>query len=166
VDVIVSGHTSPDLRLPELGGALATSAGAYGRFLTRIELTLDPVQHRCSRVSATQVAVTHDLLPIRAPRRSWTGRWPRPRRWPAARRPPRRGLTKSSSSAGESTLGDVVADAHLAAGEEERCGDCLHQLRWTPGRSARRRHHLRPGLRRPALRKHAGHLHPAPARSC
>src|SRR5215831_17254809 len=53
VDVIVSGHTHQVYVCPDLGGALATSAGAYGRFLTRIELDVDPVQHRLLSRRAT-----------------------------------------------------------------------------------------------------------------
>src|SRR5262249_51678549 len=63
VDVIVSGHTHQAYVCPDLGGALTTSAGAYGRFVTRIELDLDPVQHRVLSRKASQVAVTHDLAP-------------------------------------------------------------------------------------------------------
>jgi len=119
VDVIVSGHTHQTYVCPELGGALATSAGAYGRFLTRIELTLDPVQHKVLSRRATQVAVTHDVAPD--PRaKAIVDRAVAEAAPLASRRVGRLavGLTKSSSSAGESTLGDVVADAHLAAGKK------------------------------------------------
>ncbi|HUM12513.1 MAG TPA: bifunctional metallophosphatase/5'-nucleotidase [Myxococcaceae bacterium] len=117
VDVIVSGHTHQAYVCPELGGALATSAGAYGRLLTRIELEVDPVQHRLLWRRATQVPVTHDIEPDPRAKvivdRAVADAAPL-----ASRRVGRLavGLTKSASNAGESTLGDVVADAHLAAG--------------------------------------------------
>ncbi len=63
VDVIVSGHTHQAYVCPDLGGALATSAGAYGRLLTRIELDVDPTQHRVLSRRATQVPVTHAIPP-------------------------------------------------------------------------------------------------------
>ncbi|HVP63155.1 MAG TPA: bifunctional metallophosphatase/5'-nucleotidase [Myxococcaceae bacterium] len=119
VDVIVSGHTHQAYVCPEIGGALATSAGAYGRLLTRIELALDPVQHTVLSRRATQVAVTHDLEPD--PRaKAVVDRAVADAAPLATRRVGRlaAGLTKSASNAGESTLGDVVADAHLAAGRK------------------------------------------------
>ena len=123
VDVIVSGHTHQAYVCPELGGALATSAGAYGRFLTRIELELDPVQHRVLSRRAMQVAVTHDLAPdVRA--RAIVDRAVAEAAPLASRRVGRLAvsLTKTPSSAGESTLGDAVADAHLAATRKNGAG--------------------------------------------
>ena len=76
VDVVVSGHTHQAYVCPDLGGMLVTSAGAYGRLLTRISLELDPVQHRVLSRSAVQVAVTHDLPPTPGFRRSSTGPCP------------------------------------------------------------------------------------------
>jgi 5'-nucleotidase len=116
VDVIVAGHTHQAYICPDLGGALATSAGAYGRFLTRIELDVDPVHHRVLSRRATQVPVTHDIAPdARAQaivERAVAAAAPL-----ASRKVGRLAvsLTKSPSSAGESSLGSAVADAHLAA---------------------------------------------------
>lgn len=119
VDVIVSGHTHQAYVCPELGGALATSAGAYGRLLTRIELEVDPVQHRLLSRRATQVPVTHDIEPD-ARAKVIVDRAVAEAAPVGSRRVGRLavGLTKSASNAGESTLGDVVADAHLAAGRK------------------------------------------------
>ncbi|HZJ56523.1 MAG TPA: bifunctional metallophosphatase/5'-nucleotidase [Myxococcaceae bacterium] len=116
VDVIVSGHLHQAYVCPDLGGALVTSAGSFGRFLTRIELDLDPVQHRVLSRKASQVAVTHDLAPDARAKaivdRAIANAAPL-----ANRRVGRlaAGLSRSPNEAGESTLGDVVADAHLAA---------------------------------------------------
>ena len=115
VDVIVSGHTHQAYVCPDLGGALATSAGAYGRFVTRIELDVDPVQHRVISRKATQVAVTHDLAPDARAKaivdRAVTDAAPL-----AGRRVGRLAvnLSRKATDAGESALGDAVADAHLA----------------------------------------------------
>ena len=116
VDVIVSGHTHQTYVCPDLGGALATSAGSYGRFLTRIELEVDPVQHRLLSRKATQIPVTHAIAP--EPRAQEVVAQAVAAAAPLAeRRVGRLGvaLTKKATSAGESTIGDVVADAHLAA---------------------------------------------------
>jgi len=116
VDVIVSGHTHQAYVCPELGGALATSAGAFGRFLTRIELELDPVQHRVLSRRATQVPVTHAIDPD--PRAKAVVDQAVAAAAPLAGRRVGRlavGLTRAASKAGESTLGDAIADAHLAA---------------------------------------------------
>ncbi len=116
VDVIVSGHTHQAYVCPELGGALATSAGAYGRLLTRIEFELDPVQHRVLSRHATQVAVTHAIDPD--PRAKAVVDQAVAEAAPLASRRVGRlavGLTRAPSNAGESTLGDAIADAHLAA---------------------------------------------------
>jgi 5'-nucleotidase len=116
VDVIVSGHTHQTYVCPDLGGALTTSAGAFGRFLTRIELEVDPVQHRVLSRRATQVPVTHDLAPD-ARAKSIVDRAVADAAPLANRRVGRLAATlgRSPNEAGESLLGDVVADAHLAA---------------------------------------------------
>ena len=115
VDVIVSGHTHQAYICPDLGGALTTSAGAFGRFVTRIELDLDPVQHRVLSRKATQVPVTHDIPPD-ARAKSIVDRAVAQAAPLAGRKVGRLAVTLSrkASEAGESALGDAVADAHLA----------------------------------------------------
>jgi 5'-nucleotidase len=116
VDVVVSGHTHQAYICPELGGALVTSAGSYGRLLTRISLEVDPVQHRVLSRSAVQVPVTHDLPPD--PRVQAIVDRAVSRAAPLAQRAVGRlaaRLTRSGGTSGETTLGDLVADAHLAA---------------------------------------------------
>ena len=116
VDVIVSGHTHQAYVCPDLGGALATSAGSFGRFVTRIELELDPVQHRVLSRQATQVPVTHDVAPD-AQAKSIVDQAVADAAPLASRRVGRLAATlaRSLNEAGESTLGSAVADAHLAA---------------------------------------------------
>ena len=115
VDVIVSGHTHQTYVCSDLGGALTTSAGAFGRFLTRIELDLDPVQHRVLARKATQVAVMHDIAPD-ARAKAIVDRAVADAAPLAGKRVGRLavGLSRKASEAGESSLGSVVADAHLA----------------------------------------------------
>jgi 5'-nucleotidase len=119
VDLIVSGHTHQTYVCPDLGGALATSAGAFGRFLTRIDLEVDPVQHRVLSRRATLVPVTHDIPPDPQAQAIVTRAVAAAA--PVANRRVGRlaaGLSRSPNDAGESPLGDVVADAHLAAGRK------------------------------------------------
>jgi 5'-nucleotidase len=116
VDVIVSGHTHQTYVCPDLGGALATSAGSYGRFLTRIELEVDPVQHRLLSRRASQVPVTHAIAPD--PRAQEVVAQAVAAAAPLAERRVGRlavALTKKATSGGDSTIGSVVADSHLAA---------------------------------------------------
>jgi 5'-nucleotidase len=116
VDLVVSGHTHQAYLCPDLGGTLVTQAGAFGRFLTRVLLTIDPTQHRVVEKVATQVPVTHDLPPDptvgRIVDKAVSDAAPL-----ARRRVGRLGVTLSrgQNAAGEAPLGDVVADAQLAA---------------------------------------------------
>ena len=123
VDVIVSGHLHQTYVCPELAGMLATSAGAYGRFLTRIELDLDPAQHRVLSRTATQVPVTHDLAPD-ARAKAIVDRAIADAAPLANRKVGRLAVTlsRSPNEAGESTLGNAVADAHLAATRKNGAG--------------------------------------------
>ena len=123
VDVVVSGHTHQTFVCPDLGGALVTSAGSYGRLLTRISLEVDPVQHRVLSRSANQVLVTHDIPPD--PGAQAIVERAVAKAAPMAQRPVGRlvaRLSRSGGATGESPLGDVVADAHLAATREARAG--------------------------------------------
>ena len=115
VDVVVSGHTHQAYVCPDLGGALVTSAGAYGRLLTRIELDVDPVQHRVLSRNATQIAVTHDVAPD-ALAKAIVDRAVAAAAPLAGRKVGRLAvsLARKTNDAGESALGDAVADAHLA----------------------------------------------------
>ena len=121
VDVVVSGHTHQAYVCPDLGGALVTSAGSFGRLLTQITLELDPVQHRVLSRSAVQVHVTHDVPPD--PRVEAVVERAVAKAAPLAQRAVGRltaRLSRSGGASGESPLGDVVADAHLAATRDAR----------------------------------------------
>jgi len=123
VDVVVSGHTHQIYVCPDLAGALVTSAGSFGRLLTRISLEVDPIQHRVLSRSAVQVPVTHDLPPD--PKIQALVDRAVARAAPLAQRAVGRlttRLSRSGGASGESPLGDVVADAHLAATRDARAG--------------------------------------------
>ena len=118
IDAVVSGHTHRTY-LCRRNGRLVTSAGSQGRFVTDIELQLDPVSHRVVGSSATQIAVRSELasgaknLEVEALVNAYTAdATPLTERVVASIA---EDITRRASPTGESALGDLVADAHLAA---------------------------------------------------
>ena len=114
VDVVVSAHTHRAY-ICNLGGKLVTSAGSYGRFVTQIELTIDPASRdvvaarrgeslRLPGDPAGRVANG----PSRALREARAGAGTRGGRLGAP-------FSRRMNADGESPLGQLVADAHLAA---------------------------------------------------
>lgn len=119
VDVVVSGHTHQAYDCV-LGGRLVTSAGSYGRLLTKIDLTIDPSLLRVKEKHARNVPVTHDLPPDpevarlvadykekAAPLAGRIVGYLKTDALGSAK------LTQSRSC--ETSLGDLIADAQLAA---------------------------------------------------
>jgi 5'-nucleotidase len=62
VKVVVSAHTHQAYDCV-LGGRLVTSAGSYGRLITRIDLTFDPHLRRVTDRRAENIVVTRDVPP-------------------------------------------------------------------------------------------------------
>jgi 5'-nucleotidase len=62
IDVVISGHTHQAYDCL-LDGRLVTSAGSYGRLVTKIDLALDPVARRVVDKHARNIPVTRDLPP-------------------------------------------------------------------------------------------------------
>lgn len=62
IDVVVSGHTHQAYDCT-IGGRLVTSAASYGRLVTQIDLTIDPIGHRVVAKHARNVPVTRDVTP-------------------------------------------------------------------------------------------------------
>jgi 5'-nucleotidase len=124
IDVVVSGHTHRPY-VCRLGGRLVTSAGAEGRFVTDIDLTVDPRGGDVLASEARQLAVIHagsNPLAKRYPPVAPDPRvaalvehW-RERIAPLARRVVGRveqSLTRRADINGETALGEVIADAQL-----------------------------------------------------
>jgi 5'-nucleotidase len=114
VDVIVSGHTH-QAYVCKLDGRLVTSAGSYGRFVTDIDLTLDPSTRDVTAATAVnrplvdeapragaQVALIQRYTGLAEPLQRVVGRVAS-------------GFDRRLNNDGESTMGRVIADAHLAA---------------------------------------------------
>jgi 5'-nucleotidase len=117
IQVVVTAHTHQGY-LCKLGDKYITQGASYGRLLTQLTLSVDPVAHRLLGVKARNIVVdpklyapTADIATLQAQveARSHT-QLNRPIARIAARQVDRR-----LNAAGESALGDLVADAQLAA---------------------------------------------------
>jgi len=114
--VVVTAHTHQAYNC-QVDGRVVTSAGSFGRLVTAIDLTIDPVHGALQEVHAENVAVTHDLTPNADVAEMV-------RRYEALAAPvtqkvvgyQRGTLTREPKAAScETPLGDVIADAQLAA---------------------------------------------------
>ena len=164
VDVVISGHTH-QAYICEIDGRLVTSADKFGTLVTAIDLKLDPATRDVISAKAGNTIVrTSSRKGSRADRadrvRMRRSRRPSPTAAPA---PSPRRLSRVPNLTGESVLGDVVADAQLAATRSEdqwRRRDGLHQSRRHPHRhrdEGRRRGELCGCVRRAAVPQPPGH---------
>jgi 5'-nucleotidase len=127
IRVVVSAHTHRAY-VCERAGKLLTSAGSYGRYLTELELRIDPAAHRVLNAGADNLAVINDLAgspdaAIYPPLEQDGAVAALVARYdalaaPLAERVVGRisaDLTRETNAAGESALGDLVADIMLSA---------------------------------------------------
>ena len=115
IKVVVSAH-SHNFYNCEIRGHRLTSAGSFGRLYTNIGLSIDPKSGEIVGVDARNIIATHDV--VRDPKQTAIIA----RYKPAVDRMAARVVGSASgfldrinNEAGESTLGDVVADATLFA---------------------------------------------------
>ncbi len=116
VDVVVSGHTHRAYNC-RIDGKLVTSADSAGRMLTEIDLTLDPATRDVTQSVADNVIVATQGF-AKDPRQTALIAAYQAVAKPLAERVVGRlaaPLTRESNPAGENTIGQVVADAQLAA---------------------------------------------------
>jgi 5'-nucleotidase len=115
IDVVASAHTHQAYNC-RLDGRLVTSASSFGRLVTDLELTIDHQTKDISKDSATNVIVTRDVAADPAETKivnkyaTLSG--------PIAHRVVgsiTTDITRAQTPAGESALGDVIADSQLAA---------------------------------------------------
>ncbi|MBI5534061.1 MAG: 5'-nucleotidase C-terminal domain-containing protein [Deltaproteobacteria bacterium] len=115
VSVVITGHTH-EAYVCDMQGKLVTSAASYGRLVTQIDLGVDEVNGKVVSKHAENIAVTRDVardvaLTTLLDRYRKVGA-------PIANRVIGRitgSLTRLGNQAGETYLGDVIADAQLAA---------------------------------------------------
>jgi 5'-nucleotidase len=115
VDLVISGHTHRAYNC-RIGGRLVTSADKYGTLVTAIDLVLDPQTRDVIRAGAQNVIVRESYAPD--PRQTRLIEQYEQLAAPLARRVVGRleaALPRDNNAAGESVLGQVVADAQLAA---------------------------------------------------
>ena len=116
VDVVVSGHTH-QAYVCRIDGRLVTSSLSYGRVLTPIDLTLDRATRDVVASEAENIVVDRSRFPEDPAVASYVERIVKISQASAGRVVGRISgeFTATANAAGESNLGDLVADAHLAA---------------------------------------------------
>ena len=148
VEVVVTGHTHEEFICKRPDGKLMTQAGNYGRMATKIDLTVNPATGKVLKKEANNHVVVNDIVlkdahdnPIPLPQ----GYAPLPKdkeqdalvqRYAAltAKRADvvvaQLGgmLIRLANKAGESTLGDVIADAYLLGSSDASYGPSAAQI--------------------------------------
>ena len=126
VDVVVSGHTH-QAYVCQIDGRLVTSGDKYGTLVTAIDLKLDPKSRDVISAKADNVIVRSNNLPRDAQQAALIEAYDKLAA-PIANR--RAGsiietLSRVPGEAGESTLGDIIADAQLAATKADANGGAV-----------------------------------------
>lgn len=126
VDIVVSGHTH-QAYVCTIDGRLVTSADKYGTILTEIEVKLDRKTRDIISAKAGNTIVRTDAFAKDAEQTKLIAAYDE-RAKPIAGRPAGRiadSLLRDPNRAGESVLGDIIADAQLAATEAEANGGAV-----------------------------------------
>jgi 5'-nucleotidase len=116
VDVVVSGHTHRAY-VCNIDGRLVTSGDQYGTIVTAIDLKLDPVTRDVINAKADNTIVRSATLAKNAEQTALLEAYDKLAA-PIANRPAgavTETLSRTPNNAGESPLGDIIADAQLAA---------------------------------------------------
>jgi len=116
VDIVISGHTH-QAYICEIDGRLVTSGDKYGTLVTAIDLKLDPVTRDIVSASAENNIVRVPELDKNPDQTALLEAYDRVAA-PIANRPAgavTETLSRVPNHAGESPLGDIIADAQLAA---------------------------------------------------
>ena len=125
VDLFITGHTHQAYNCV-IDGRPVTSAASFGRIVTDLDLTLDRETGDVTSVSANNVIVTRDV-----PKDSFITALMA--KYDAIAAPLRNriigsitaDITRTNNAAGESALGDVIADAQLDATNDPGFGDAV-----------------------------------------
>lgn len=126
VDIVVSGHTH-QAYVCNIDGRLVTSADKYGTILTEIDVRLDPRTRDVISAKAGNTIVRIDALAKDAGQTRLIAAYDE-RAKPIAGRSSGKiteALLRDPNQAGESVLGDIVADAQLAATAAEADGGAV-----------------------------------------
>jgi 5'-nucleotidase len=115
VDVVISGHTHQGYNC-EIDGRLVTSGSSFGRLVTDVDLTIDRATGEVTSASANNLIVTRDVA--KDPSETALIAKYNAIAAPLANRvigSITANITRTNNAAGESALGDVIADAQLYA---------------------------------------------------
>jgi 5'-nucleotidase len=116
VDIVVSGHTH-QAYVCEIDGRLVTSGDKYGTIVTAIDVKLDPASRDIVSARANNTIVRTEAYAKNPEQTALIEAYDRVAA-PIANRPAgsiTETLSRVPNNAGESPLGDVIADAQLAA---------------------------------------------------
>lgn len=129
VDVVVSGHTHRAY-VCQIDGRLVTSGDKYGTLVTAIDLKLDPATRDIVSARAENVIVANASLAKDPEQTALIDAYDKLSA-PIANRPAgsvTQTLSRVPNDAGESALGDVIADAQLAATRDAKDGSAVIAL--------------------------------------
>ena len=129
VDVVVSGHTHRAY-VCDIDGRLVTSGDKYGTLVTAIDLKLDPATRDIVSAKAENVIVANASL-AKDPEQTALIEAYDKLSAPIANRPAgsvTQTLSRVPNESGESALGDVIADAQLAATKDAKDGSAVIAL--------------------------------------
>lgn len=129
IDVVVSGHTHRAY-VCDIDGRLVTSGDKYGTLVTAIDLKLDPATRDIVSARAENVIVANASLAKDPEQTALIDAYDKLSA-PIANRPAgsvTQTLSRVPNEAGESALGDVIADAQLAATRDAKDGSAVIAL--------------------------------------
>jgi 5'-nucleotidase len=125
VDLVVSGHTHQPYSCV-IDGRPVTSAFSFGRLVTDIDMTVDRAKKRVTSIAINNRIVTRDVTPD-AGITALIDRY-NVIAAPIANRvigEITADITRTQNAAGESALGDVIADGQLEATDDPGFGDAV-----------------------------------------
>jgi 5'-nucleotidase len=125
VDVVISGHTHQPYNCV-LDGKIVTSAFSFGRLVTKVDLTINKRSGEVVTMVADNRIVTRDV-PLNPTITALIDKY-RTLSAPLANRiigQISADITRTTNAAGESALGDVIADAQLDATNDPGFGDAV-----------------------------------------
>jgi len=126
VDVVISGHTH-QAYVCEIDGRLVTSGDKYGTLVTAIDVRLDPATRDIVSARADNVIVRTNGYARDPEQTALISSYDKVAA-PIANRPAgsiTETLSRAPNDAGESALGDIVADAQLAATRADKDGGAV-----------------------------------------
>ena len=128
IDVVVSGHTHT-FYICTIGTKLVTSASSFGRAVTDIDLTVESTNGEVVTKAAVNTIVPRTIA--RDPEETAIVQKYQRLAAPLANRvigSITGDITRTANPAGESALGDVIADAQLAATRDAAKGNAVHVI--------------------------------------